>query len=227
VDLLLDNDIVHKLAQLDLLTEASQLLKEEYRELKVLSTFKFKFCPKKEAARSKAEKKYGVLVVERIEAFLKSGITEIEESVEDECLLDAMSSDKDLNIGEMQLLQALLNEKEQLLFTSDKRFLQALSNTEVLQNKLIEIQNSFVCFEQIIHLLTKKISFEKVRNHYIEAKNNSYSVDEALRLCFSSEPAKITETQFLLNLESYINDLQRETNNLLISTPLFINHTTN
>lgn len=224
--LLLDNDIVHKLAQLDLLTEANQLLKEEYRELKVLSTFKFKFCPKKEAARSKAEKKYGALIVSRIDNFIKSGISEIKQEVTDVELIEAANSVSGLDDGEMQLLQFFLNEKEGLFFTSDKRFLRALANTPTLQNKLTEIQNRFVCFEQIIFLLIRKLSFEVVRNSYIEAKNNSYPVDGALGNCFTfhltCEPNNITESQFISAIEEYIERLQQETNSLLIPTSLLL-----
>jgi hypothetical protein len=221
VALLLDNDIVHKLAQLNFLEKASQLLKEEYGELKVLNTLKFKFCPKQESKRTKAEKKFSSLIVERIEAFIQSGIAEINQEVTDVELIEAANSVSGLNDGEMQLLQALLNEKGQLFFTGDKRFLKALANTLSLQNKLAKIQNHFVCFEQILLLLIKKLSFEIVRVNYIDAKNN-YSIDLTLRICFSSEPEKIPESQFISNLEKYIEDLQLETNHLLIPTPLLL-----
>ncbi len=217
--LLLDNDIVHKLAQLDLLPEATQLLKEEYGKIKVLNTLKFKLCPKQEKKRIKL----GSLAVNRIKEFVKSGISEVNQEVIDIEFIEAMDSVSGLDSGEMQLLQALLNEKEQLLFTGDKRFLKALANTPTLQHKLIEIQNRFVCFEQIIFLLIKKLSFEIICKKYIEAKNNSQPVDLALRICFSSEPEKITESQFISTLLThYIEPLQLETKNLLIPTPLLL-----
>ena len=219
--LLLDNDIVHKLAQLNLLTQASQLLKEKYGEIKVLNTLKFEYCPKKEEKRIKKEKKYGALIVSRIDNFIKSGISEIKQEVTDVELIEAANSVSGLDDGEMQLLQFFLNEKEGLFFTSDKKFLRALENTLTLKNKLSEIKNRFVCFEQILLLLIKKLSFETVRVNYIEARIK-YPIDSALRTCFSSEPEKIPESQFISNLEKYIEDLQLETNSLLIPTSLLL-----
>lgn len=213
--LLIDNDIVHKLAQLDLLTDAVTLLKEIYGDLKVLDTLRYKFCHPNHQRREKNDKKYNQIVIKRIETFLDSDkVEEISVTVNDSLLLDAMNSLESLDVGEMQLLQSLFNEKENLLFTGDKRFLKALTKAELLQSKLVEVEKKFISFEQIISFLIDKLSFEKIKEHYISSLNLNVTLDASLRTCFSKRDKAIL-SEVLQTLDMYIEDLKKETGNLL------------
>ncbi|MDD2724664.1 MAG: hypothetical protein PHH59_11670 [Methylovulum sp.] len=222
--LLLDNDVVHKLAQLDLLMDASKLLRKEFGGLKILDTLKFKFCPKPEdtAKRAKAEKKYGVVVVKRIDDFLHSGISEISQAVQDTDLMNAMISDEDLDTGEMQLLQALFDEKEQLLFTGDKRFLKALAETELLSDRLTDIQEKFVCLEQLMCFLIKNLSFTVINGKFVGAVNSQTPLlDTTLRVCFGSKRENAIENEVIENLVNEIGHLKKQTKNLLTNEGKF------
>lgn len=214
--LLIDNDIVHKLAQLDLLKYAVPLLTEIYGDLKVLDTLRYKFCHTNLQRREKSDRKYNQVVTKRIETFLNSNeVEEISVTVNDSQLLDAMNSLESLDAGEMQLLQSLFNEKENLLFTGDKRFLKALTKAELLQSKLVEVEKKFISFEQIISFLIEKLSFEKVKEHYIAALDlKDITLDMSLRVCFGKRELA-TKSEVVENLFRYINELKEETGNLL------------
>jgi hypothetical protein len=186
--LLLDNDVVHKLAQLDMLDEAISSLNINYGDIFVLETLRYKFChPSNSVRRRKQENKYGKEVIDRIELFI-SQTKIISEEVTDPDFIDAMNDGNALDIGEMQLLSALFSsENDDLLFTGDKRFLRALSERESLAEKLNSVSNRFVSFEQIVMLLIERAGFDQVQSRVLIAHSNG-GFDKTLRCCFEGLP---------------------------------------
>ena len=210
--LLLDNDVVDKLAQLDLLQEAKTLLISEFGQLKILDTLKYKLCPKKESKR----KKRNTIVMSRIEDFIKDDIIEISCPVEDSELQNALAI-PGLDIGEMQLLQALFKPENELLFTSDKKFLKALSNVEALGKKLEQVSGSFICLEQIIYFLINQLGFEHIKLKFIQALDDKIEVDTTLRCCFGGARTAIKE-RVIENIFIQIEDLRKDSNQLLANS---------
>lgn len=210
--LLLDNDVVEKLAQLDLLQETKTLLTTEFGQLKILDTLKYKLCPKKESKR----KKRNATVMNRIENFIKEDIIEISCEIEDEALINAIATNPvGLDAGEMQLLQALFDSENELLFTGDKRFLKALANIDALEKKLEKISGSFICFEQIIYFLIKELGFEQVKAKFVQALEEKIDIDKALKCCFEGREQAVEEL-VIKNLSTlYIDDIRKETGSLL------------
>ncbi|ELB2787681.1 TPA: hypothetical protein NKR24_000898 [Vibrio parahaemolyticus] len=215
--LLIDNDIVHKLAQLDLLEQAKPLLQQKYGELQVLNTLRFKYCPPVQARRNRVVRRFTQEVVDRVQAFIDSEVVEIDCTVTDSALIDAMDqSDDGLDIGEMQLLQALIDADEACMFTGDKRFLKALVSSQgITQSHTDKLEQSFVCFEQVMTFLIKKIGFEVVKQKYIEAKQSGLELDSALRVCFGGSGTQAQETVVQNNLVSHVQTLREDTERLL------------
>lgn len=214
--LLIDNDIVHKLAQLDLLDCATPLLAEKYGDLQVLRTLKFKFRPPSAPRAERLNRRYGEAVIDKIVEFTDTFASEIDCEITDPALKDAMAApDSDgLDIGEMQLLQALIDGEGCSMFTGDKRFLESLAgdaNIAVHADKLTE---SFICFEQIITFLIKEFGFEFVKSKYIATLEAGLDVDKALRVCFgggeTAEEQRVND-----NLEYHIETLKEKTEALL------------
>lgn len=204
--LLIDNDIVHKLAQLDLLHEASTLLKERYGELEVLNTLRFKFCPEKTNKRAKQEQRHTPEVINRIQNFIDTAVTELDSEITDSYLLEAMAtSDDGLDAGEMQLLQSMIDRDESTMFTGDKRFLQALAKDENLSVHMEKLEEAFVCFEQIVIFLIKQFSFAYVKGKFLLALSSGLKIDSTLRMCFEgleqAEESRVFEN-LQLNVES-------------------------
>lgn len=215
--LLIDNDIVHKLAQLDLLEQAKPLLQEKYGDLQVLNTLRFKYCPSSASKRARVIKRYTEEVVDRMQAFIDDGIREIDCVLTDLTLIEAMDESSDgLDAGEMQLLQALIDAEEACMFTGDKRFLTALASSEgITQAHVDKLEQSFVCFEQIMCFLIKQIGFDVIKQKYIDAKQSGIELDTALRVCFGGSGTQAQETTVQDNLRSHVDTLRSSTASLL------------
>lgn len=213
--MLIDNDIVLKLAQLDLLDDATPILKERYGNLEVLNTLRFKFCPKSERKREKQEKKYTHEVIGRIQGFIDTAVTEVDCEITDAALLDAIAiSDDGLDAGEMQLLQSMIERKESVMFTGDKRFLKAIAQDENISVHMDKLKEAFVCFEQIMIFLIKEFSFEYVKGKFLAALGLGLKVDSTLRMCFEGlEQAE--ESRVFENLQSNVASLRRDTQSYL------------
>jgi hypothetical protein len=208
--LLLDNDVVDKLAQLDLLQETKTLLISKFGQLVILDTLKYKLCPRKESKR----KKRNAIVMSRIENFIKEDIIEINCVIKDEDLINALTINPNKLDEEMQLLQALFECENELLFTGDKEFLRAISKFDFLDGKLKQISGSVICFEQIIYFLIKSLGFEQVKEKYIQALEAGIRVDSALRVCFEGRHLAVEERVIEL-LIMYISEIRNESGQLL------------
>jgi len=209
--LLIDNDVVDKLAQLDLLQEAEKLLRSRFGNLIILGTLEYRLCPKRPSKR----KKRNASVMSRIEAFIEKDIIKINAEVTDKHLLNAVEENiKGLDIGEMQLLQALLHEENEMLFTGDKRFLKALVSVSSLDNVLEKVNEYFICFEQIICFLIMELGFELVKTKFMLALNTGIKLDSTLKMCFEGQNDALEE-RVVQNLNTHIEYLRQESGRLL------------
>ncbi|MUK63240.1 hypothetical protein GNP81_10365 [Aliivibrio fischeri] len=213
--LLIDNDIVYKLAQLDLLNNATSLLNDRYGDLEVLNTLRFKFCPVQASKRVRQERKHTAEVINRIEHFIDTAVTEIDCEITDSALLEAMAvSDGGLDVGEMQLLQTMIERDESSMFTGDKRFLKALAQDENVSVHSEKLTESFVCFEQIMIFLIKEFGFDYVKDKFVSALDSGLKVDSTLSMCFQGRELA-EESRVFENLELNVASLRRGTLSLL------------
>lgn len=209
--LLIDNDIIHKLAQLDLLNVAAPFLIEKYESLVVLNTLRYKFCPPNIQKRTKVETRYTAPVIGRIEEFINGdNVNELDCEITDAVLIEAMSnSDGGLDAGEMQLLQALIDNDGSIMFTGDKRFLKAIGASDEILVYSDKLNQSFVCFEQIIIFLVKSIGFDAVKEKFLLALGAGLKVDTTLNMCFEGQQAAIEE-RVMANLDTFVGYLKAE-----------------
>ena len=114
----------------------------------------------------------------------------------------------------MQLLQALFDSENELLFTGDKRFLSALANVGSLDEKLERVSGRFICFEQIIYFLIVNLGFEQVKAKFIQALQAQIKVDASLKFCFEGQCHAIEEN-VIKNLRTHIDYLRKESSKLL------------
>lgn len=172
---LLDNDVVLKLAQLDLLAEGCKLLTRNYGQLFVLDTLVYQLKGKA------AVRRYGTEAIERVNHCLAHGnFSLFVEVITDPRLITLQNDFDNLDEGEMRLVQGLLNHHD-LLLTGDKRFLKAIADTGFIENAALN--NRFVCLEQIICFLINELSLDHVNDKATKAFQGEYRVDSALRTC--------------------------------------------
>lgn len=203
MSVLLDNDVVLKLAQLGLLTEGCSLLSQEYGQLIVLDTLYYQLNGKK------MREKYGDEIIDLIKALINTGMLNIfDRKITDSKLIELQNTHDDLDEGEMRLLQGLIDDQD-LLFSGDKRFIKEISKTSIIKDK--NLANRFVCIEQIICFLINRLGIELVDEKATSAFSIA-EIDKALRNCIGS--GRSIEHVYFSTL-SYINELP---SNLLSNT---------
>jgi len=175
VAVLLDNDVVLKLAQLDLLSEGCKLLTRNFGQLFVLDTIVYQL-------RGKAAiRRYGTEAIERVNDCLGQGVFSLfGEIITDPRLISLQNDFDNLDEGEMRLVQGLLNHHD-LLLSGDKRFLKAIAETGFIEEAALH--NRFVCLEQVICFLINELTLEHVNEKATIAFQGEFRVDSALRTC--------------------------------------------
>ena len=162
---LLDNDVVLKLAQLDLLADGCKLLTSKYGQLYVLDTLVYQLRGKSSLRR------YGAAALERVQQCLSQGtFLMFEELITVPRLIHLQNNFENLDEGEMRLLQGLLNHQD-LLLSGDKRFLKAIAEKYQLEiDELLSFHNSKVGITQQLfgdpipfHIGQVYISFDDVQ----------------------------------------------------------------
>ncbi|MGT3282471.1 hypothetical protein [Yersinia enterocolitica] len=172
---LLDNDVVLKLAQLDLLTDGCKLLTRNYGKLFVLDTLVYQLRGKNTLRR------YGAEAIKRVSDCLTQGdFLLFGEAITDPRLISLQNDFDNLDEGEMRLVQGLLNHHD-LLLSGDKRFLKAIADTGFIEEA--SLNNRFVCLEQVICFLINELSLDHVNEKATIAFQGEYRVDSALRTC--------------------------------------------
>ncbi|CAH0244483.1 hypothetical protein SRABI13_02791 [Erwinia aphidicola] len=172
---LLDNDVVLKLAQLDLLADGCKSLIKNYGQLFFLDTLAYQLRGKA------AVRRYGVEAIERVKNCLIQGdFSLFGEVITDPRLISLQNDFDNLDEGEMRLVQGLLNHHD-LLLSGDKRFLKAIADTGFIEEAALH--NRFVCLEQVICFLINELSLDHVNEKATIAFQGEYRVDSALRTC--------------------------------------------
>ncbi|MBN6684220.1 hypothetical protein [Escherichia coli] len=172
---LLDNDVVLKLAQLDLLADGCKLLTSKYGQLYVLDTLFYQLRGKS------ALRRYGAEALERVQQCLSDrAFLPFEELITDQRLIELQNNFENLDEGEMRLLQGLINNHD-LLLSGDKRFLKAIAETGFIEEA--SLNNRFVCLEQVVCFLINELSLDHVNAKASIAFQGECRVDSALRTC--------------------------------------------
>lgn len=211
MSLFLDNDVVYKLAQMDLLEEAVQALGFTLSSVQVLNTLRF------HANSRRIKKRLGEDALKKVITFIDS-VNECDTPASTELLI-AAEGVKGLDPGELQLLQALLDSpNEKIMITGDKNFLRAFANTSVLYDSVQKLQEKFISFEQIVLCLMGSIGFDRVKraiSNALQVNQSKQPFDMTMRICFGNVD-HILEEDVRERLESYISDLRRNTLGLLL-----------
>jgi hypothetical protein len=201
-----DNDIIVKLAALDLFDDALKALGVTYGEVFVLSTAKYKLGVAKNPAKAKA--RYGEVVFERIAVFVNQ-VQEVETapSVEDQTLLADIPG---IDPGEAILISAASQIPASLLATGDKRALGALVAAPKCAPVIARLEGRFICLEQIVLRTITLLGFQVVLDRVLPG----IECDNALRAVFGSGRLA-QEPGVRAALKSYVDDLRGKSGALL------------
>jgi hypothetical protein len=210
----LDNDIILKLATCNLFEDTLTSFEIDYSQVKIIETAKYKIrsLQKQTNKRQYRSSQYNL---ESALNITKSCSTISEQEVNQD-LLKVLENIEGIDLGEAILISyvSYLNQQEKLsyLLTGDKRCLKALSQSN-LTNFIKPLEGKFWCLEQLILKNIYAFGFEFVKKKVLPVNY----CDTTLKVIFSSELT--TEEHSKEALISYLNQLRKETNNLLNSYP--------
>ncbi len=120
-----------------------------------------------------------------------------------------------LDAGEMQLLQGIIDNSDSMMLTGDKRFLKALSSCNKISFRIAKIRHSFICFEQLILFLIDSEGFEYVKMKFLKALQENIKVDSTLMHCFEGRDLAIEE-RVVDNLFLNIGYIEKEDPSFLL-----------
>lgn len=197
--ILFDNDVIHKLALCDLL-ENAQILIQSTHEIYVLDTAKYVLKTK-----TQPQSEIGKTCYARIEQFLSKTHPYVPQQLD---IISQLTSVKNIDAGEAILIAALVSRHESLFFTGDKRCLIALTHSQFYHVYLTELTGKAICLEQILLWLIDKLGFQEVYTKILPSRD----CDKMLKAVFT---ASATQASVISGLNSYLDDLKRNTDKLL------------
>ncbi len=197
----IDNDIFLKLVASDILEKALQAIGLLPQNVAVLERAKYVF---------RKTKRYPDAVInsaiEKLNQFPKVAADAEGESE----VFFRLHQTFEIDVGEAILISRTYSHDDCLLITGDKRCLQALKNNPALQDIHANLQGRVICLEQIVKKTIETQGFSYVR----QQSKFLASYDKALQIAFGYS-LNNDRVQVVANLNSYIEELQRNSDNLL------------
>lgn len=199
-----DNNIILQLAAYNLFEEAIASLNLTWDNLRVLNTAIYVFRGKKTARKYSRETiQRAISIVQRCQTILR------EPTPEFELLLEIKGMDE----GESALIVATAKEPAFWLTTGDKRCLEALINEPSITTIRQRLVGRTICLEQILLKLISIHGSDYVQQRVLATPD----CEKAIKISFGwSTPADAASIRQALN--SYINDLQRRSGGLLVTS---------
>jgi hypothetical protein len=194
--ILLDNDIIIKLANLDLLDLFSSLPRVENAEVACLASLPYRLAKKPLEAHAQARV---VTFVSSCRKLDRAYIAELKIDFDNQELLSTCPG---IDAGEAQLLSAALAAPDAVVLTGDKRCLMALCQSSVTMPLVQKLQGRVVVLEQLMIEMISSIGFDDVKSRTL----NGVHCDTAIRASFGSGP-KAEEGNVISTLQSYVREI--------------------
>lgn len=205
--LFLDNDLVSKLAYLDLLELGVEACGAQIASARVLPTARFKLLVTKPA---KGIERHGAAMHERLTRFL----TQVEACPEAPAGDDASLKDV-LDAGEAILVSHASRSDGAMLATGDKRAIRSLAAAPMCAAITERLRGRVVCLEQVLLRIVERVGFEVVRDRIVATGDIAF--DMAVQAAFGSG-SQAEERNACGSLERRVRELQREAAGMLAPT---------
>jgi hypothetical protein len=148
--ILIDNDVLLKLARYGLLDEAIALFECTPTDVRVLATAKYRLLPAKNRLRFCKDEESAA----RLEAFLKTS-NPLDAGLADPDLLDVLNAVPNIDAGEALLFAVGANNRDTLVITGDKRSLAALCSHDSVADVSKALAGRVVSMEVLFSMLTE------------------------------------------------------------------------
>ncbi|MFT4503203.1 hypothetical protein [Caballeronia sp. 15711] len=202
--ILLDNDVLLKLASYDLIDEALDALQVHAEEVFVLAQAKYSLLPaKNRLLRCKDEE-----TANRLEAFLAACAVIPQDAIAPE-LIDELIGIKSLDSGEAVLFAYAATHTDAVVVTGDKRAIAALMNSHVAG----DLQGRVMALESVFQAMT--VGDVETVQVKVRAKP---AADKSLANVFGKSYVASADS-VREGLKSYINHMVEQTGGLLWRPP--------
>jgi hypothetical protein len=202
--LLIDNDVLLKLARYGLLDEAIALFECTPTDVRVLASAKYRLLPANNRLRFCEDEESAA----RLEAFLKTS-NPLDAGLADPNLLDVLNAVPNIDAGEALLFAVGANNRDTLVITGDKRSLATLCSHDSVADVSKALAGRVVSMEVLFSMLTE-YQFTLIQKRVRDKPN----VDITLKIVFGvTVPADFESVKKGFN--SYISDLRSRTGTLL------------
>jgi hypothetical protein len=201
-----DNDIIVKLAALDLCDEAFRVLGLKFSEIQILPTAKYRL----HVARNKEKgiRRWGAEIHSRIDAFLsKVGEASETPDPDDEQILANIVG---VDAGEAILFSAASRLPDSSILTGDKRSIVALASEPKCKAVVEKLTGRVICLEQVVRDAIDDLGFGSV----LPRLTMGVHQDRTLGIVFSSG-ILTQEKDARDGLRSYIEDLRKDSAGML------------
>jgi len=197
-----DNDIILKLAAYNLFWEATTKLNVKQENIRILPTAQKVF-----SSNSRISRQYTSQTIQRALQIVR-GCTPIAQYSQEE--FKSLVSEEGIDAGEAMLVAATQLEKNSLLVTGDKRFIQALASSNLVDVKQ-RLSKRIICLEQLLLNLLEVSEFDKICRRVVSAENCDETITEMFNSGKQSKPSEVSSS-----LSQCVENLRCQTGDLLI-----------
>lgn len=195
-----DNDFLWKLVVFDLFHEALESLGFTQNDVRVLPQARY-------VLKKRCKKEHVQKVLSALEPLICLEVTP-----EDAIILESLTQDPSIDVGEARLIAKTLQTPCSILATGDKRMIRGLGNPHKHLTIREQLQGKIICLEQAVFAVihNHKYGFEYVKSRVVPVRDS----DTAIKVVFGSG-GQSTHRNCMQALKSCIEELQRESNGLL------------
>jgi hypothetical protein len=212
--ILLDNDIVIKLANLDLIVPFTSLPRVKDAEVACLASLPYRLAKKPLEVHAQTR---GVAFVSSCRKLDRAYLAELAIDLDSQELLSTCPG---IDAGEAQLLSAALAAPDAVVLTGDKRCLKAFCQSSVTTPMAQKLQGRVVILEQLIIEIIGAIGFDDVKTRALSGVH----CDTAIRASFGSG-SKAEEGNVISTLRSYVREVDNCCPGILAPTDILIRET--
>lgn len=205
-----DNDIIIKLAALDLLGPFSSLLGNDSADVTCLPSLAYQLSKRLPEVNAQAR---AIKFVSSCRKLNQTYLAELE--IDLDCQ-DLLATCPGVDSGEAQLLSAALASPGAVVLTGDKRCLSALYQSSATIPLLPKLQGRVLILEQLILHMIITVGFDDVKCRVLKG----VYCDTAIRASFGSGP-KAEHENVTISLQSYVDKIRATCPDILASTDLF------
>lgn len=210
--LLLDNDIIKKMVAMGVLEDALALFGATLADVRVLVSCQYRML-KKEARR---RREFGDELYEQLAQLLPT-LTTLP-ALADSALVDQLVTVPGIDVGEAELLAAMVEDPSAILLTGDKRFLKALSESPELASVRTAVRNRVCCLEAVMQAVLDATDDYQELSTRVRAGTGH---DKTMKVCFGQASAK-TRDHSVAALRVEVQAIQTYANAVLYVPVLYV-----